>query len=173
MCTRADKLNCLEFWVKIAKMTSKVKVNELHFQYQSRVSHDICLVKIWWSRLKFVTSYCGDVKVYGQTDGQTDGQMQATTIHLRPERERVKTNTRLMIRKCLPYMDASHLLYIKGITPVWIPVPVLHLWLRTGSVRLDQPAVHHTCLSGAHRSHSLYALEHWASIHYEDAVLSV
>ena len=33
---------------------------------------------------------CGQGKVYGQTDGRTDGQTQATTIPLRPEKQRVK-----------------------------------------------------------------------------------
>ena len=37
---RADKPNFLEFWVEMAKMTFKVKVNDLHFQHQLRVSHD-------------------------------------------------------------------------------------------------------------------------------------
>ena len=33
---------------KMAKMTLKVKVYDLHFQYQPRVSQDACLVLIWW-----------------------------------------------------------------------------------------------------------------------------
>ena len=41
---RADKPNFLEFWVKMAKMTLKVKVNDLYFQFQLRVSQDACLV---------------------------------------------------------------------------------------------------------------------------------
>ena len=57
---RADKPNFLEFWVKMAKMTLKVKVNDFHFQYQPRVSHDACLVQIWWFQLKFVKSYRAD-----------------------------------------------------------------------------------------------------------------
>ena len=44
----ADKLNFQEFWVKMAKMTLKVKINDPYFQYQPRVSHDACLVQIWW-----------------------------------------------------------------------------------------------------------------------------
>ena len=28
--------------------TLKIKVNDLHFQYQPRVSQDACLVQIWW-----------------------------------------------------------------------------------------------------------------------------
>ena len=45
----ADKPKFLETWVKMAKMTSKVKVNDLHFQYQLIVSQNACLVHIWWS----------------------------------------------------------------------------------------------------------------------------
>ena len=41
-------------------MTLKVTVNDLHFQYQLRVSHDAYLVQIWWFQLKFVTSYRAD-----------------------------------------------------------------------------------------------------------------
>ena len=51
---------------------TKVKVNELHFQYQSRVSHDACLVQIWWFQLKSVTSYRADKVKF--TDGRTDRQ---------------------------------------------------------------------------------------------------
>ena len=43
----ADKPNFLGFWVKMAKITLKVKVNDLHFQYQLRVSQDACMVQIW------------------------------------------------------------------------------------------------------------------------------
>ena len=38
------KLNLLEFWVKMSKMTLKVEVNDLHLQYQPRVSEDAFLV---------------------------------------------------------------------------------------------------------------------------------
>ena len=55
-----DKLKFLEFWDKMVKMTLKVKVNDLHFQYKPRVSHDASLVQIWWFQLKFVTSYHAD-----------------------------------------------------------------------------------------------------------------
>ena len=41
-----DKLNFLEFWVKMAKMTLKDKVNDLHLQHQLRVSQNACLVQI-------------------------------------------------------------------------------------------------------------------------------
>ena len=39
---RADKPDFLEFWVKKAKVTLKVKFNDLRIQYQLRVSHDAC-----------------------------------------------------------------------------------------------------------------------------------
>ena len=48
----ADKPNFLEFWIKMAKMTLKVKVNDLHFQYQPRASQDACLDQICWLQLK-------------------------------------------------------------------------------------------------------------------------
>ena len=67
---RADKPNFLEFLVKMAKVTLKVKVNDLNFQYQPRVSHDACLVipaQICDELL------CGQSKVYGRADGRTDG----------------------------------------------------------------------------------------------------
>ena len=44
----------------MAKMILKVKVNDLHFQYQPRVSHDECLVQMWWFEPKYVTSYRAD-----------------------------------------------------------------------------------------------------------------
>ena len=44
MSHHADKLNFLEFWVKMAKMILKVKVNDILFQYQPRVFQDACLV---------------------------------------------------------------------------------------------------------------------------------
>ena len=44
----ADKPNLLEFWVKMAKTTLKVKVNDSYFQYQPRVSRDACLEQILW-----------------------------------------------------------------------------------------------------------------------------
>ena len=60
MIYHADKPNFLEFWVKVAKITLNVKVNDLHFQHQQKISHDVCLVKIWWLKPKSVTSYCAD-----------------------------------------------------------------------------------------------------------------
>ena len=69
MSYRADKPNFLEFWVKMAKMNLKVKVNDPCFQYQPRVSHDACLMQIRWFQLKTVTSYCADKVKF--TDGQT------------------------------------------------------------------------------------------------------
>ena len=43
-----DKLKFLELCVKMAKMTLKVKVDDIHFQYQLRVSQNARLVPIWW-----------------------------------------------------------------------------------------------------------------------------
>ena len=40
---RADKPNFLEFWVKMANMTFKVKVNDLHFLYHKGVSNPWCM----------------------------------------------------------------------------------------------------------------------------------
>ena len=57
MSYRADKPRFLEFWVKMAKMSWKVKVNDPYFQYQPRVYHDAWLVQIWWFQLISVTSY--------------------------------------------------------------------------------------------------------------------
>ena len=56
-------------------MTLKVQVNDPYFQYQWRVSHDACLVQIWWFQLKSETSYSTDKVKYkdGQMDGWTDG----------------------------------------------------------------------------------------------------
>ena len=75
---RTDKPNFLEFWVKMAKMTLKFKVNDPYFQYQPRVSHDACLVQIWWFQLKSVTSYRADKVNFTDrwTDGQTDRHRQ-------------------------------------------------------------------------------------------------
>ena len=54
----------------MAKMTLKVKINDPYFQYQPRVSHDACLVQIWWFQLKSVTIYRADKVKF--TDGWTD-----------------------------------------------------------------------------------------------------
>ena len=48
MSYHADKPNFLEFWVKMAKMTLKVMLNDLHFQFQLRVSYAAYLVHIRW-----------------------------------------------------------------------------------------------------------------------------
>ena len=61
--------------VKMAKMTFKVKINDLHFQYQLRVSQDACLVQIWGFQLKSVTSYHVDKQKF--TDGRTDRRTDA------------------------------------------------------------------------------------------------
>ena len=74
MSCNADKPNFLEFSVKKVKITLKVTVNDLHFQYPLRVSQDACLVQIWWFQLKSVMSYRADKVKFmdGQTDRQTD-----------------------------------------------------------------------------------------------------
>ena len=80
MIYRTDKPNFLEFWVKMAKMTWKVKVNDPYFQYQLKVSPNACLVQIWWFQLKSVTSYRADkVKFTDRQDGQTDGRTDGGT----------------------------------------------------------------------------------------------
>ena len=86
----ADKPNFLELWVKMAKMILKVNVNDPYFRYQPRVSHDACLVQIWWFQLKFVVWYHADKVKF--TDRRMDGQMQAMTIPLQPERPRSNEN---------------------------------------------------------------------------------
>ena len=72
-----DKPNFLEFWVKMPQMTLKIKVNNPHFQYQLRLSHDACLVQIWWFQLKSVRSYRADKVKF--TDGQMDAQTERWT----------------------------------------------------------------------------------------------
>ena len=52
-----DKPNFLEFQVKMAKMTLKVKVNDLHFQSAESI---LCLLQIWWFYPKSVMSYFED-----------------------------------------------------------------------------------------------------------------
>ena len=42
-----DKSNFIESWVKMAKITLQVKVNDPYIQYQPTVSHDACVVQIW------------------------------------------------------------------------------------------------------------------------------
>ena len=74
---RVDKPTFLVFWVKMAKMTLRVKVNDPYFQYQPRVPHDACLVQIWWFQLKSVTSYRADKVKF--TDGRTVGQTDRRT----------------------------------------------------------------------------------------------
>ena len=84
-----DKPNFLELWVKMAKMTLKVNVDNPYFQYQPRVSHDACVVQIWWIQLKYVTSYLAD-KVKS-TDGQMDRRTDAGNDNtLRPESQGIK-----------------------------------------------------------------------------------
>ena len=78
---RVDKPNFQEFWVKMVKMTLKIKVSDLHFQYQPRVSQDASLVQIWWLRfqLKSVMSYHADKVLVKFTDGRTDRKMDGRT----------------------------------------------------------------------------------------------
>ena len=57
---RTDKPTFLEFYGKMAKMTLKVKINDPFFQYQLRLSHNSCLVQIWWFQPKSVSSYRAD-----------------------------------------------------------------------------------------------------------------
>ena len=87
-------------------MTLKVNANDPFVPYQPTVSHDACLVHIWWFQLKYVTSYRADKVKFtdGQTDGRTDGQAEATTIPFRPQRPRVKhwNLSRLVLKLCLP-----------------------------------------------------------------------
>ena len=92
MSYNADKPNFLEFSVKKVKITLKVKVNDLHFQYPLRVSQDACLVQIWWFQLKSVMSYRADKVKFmdGQTDRQTDTGNNNTTFGLKGQG--VKTN---------------------------------------------------------------------------------
>ena len=55
-----DKPRFLEFWVKMAKMTLKIKVNDLHFQYQPRVSQDACLVQVLEFKCEYLCRWgCG------------------------------------------------------------------------------------------------------------------
>ena len=61
----------LEFSVKMAKMTLKVKVNYPYFQYQPREPHDACLVRIWWFQLK---SYLVDKFADRGTEGRRQRQ---------------------------------------------------------------------------------------------------
>ena len=56
-------------------MTLKVKVNDLHFLYQPRVSQDACLEQIWWFQLKTAMSYRADKVKF--TDGRIDRQTDA------------------------------------------------------------------------------------------------
>ena len=65
-------------------MTLKIKVNDSHFQYQPKVSHDACFGHIWWIQLKSVMSYHANkftkIQKEWQTDGQTDGQTEETVL---------------------------------------------------------------------------------------------
>ena len=67
----ADKLNFPEFWVKMAKMTLKVKVNCLHFStnWEYPMMHVKCIFGI---PAQICELSCGQSKVYGRTDGRKD-----------------------------------------------------------------------------------------------------
>ena len=58
----------------MVKMTLKIKVDDPHFQYQLRVSHDACLVQIWFLQLKYMMRYRADKVKFAerQRDGRTD-----------------------------------------------------------------------------------------------------
>ena len=45
----------------MAQMTLKVKVNDLHFQYQLRVSQDAYLVQIWWFYLESIITQTSQI----------------------------------------------------------------------------------------------------------------
>ena len=60
------------------------KVNDIHFQYQLRASHDACFCAIWRLQHKSVMSYRAVKEKF--TDGRADGRTQATTMPFRPER---------------------------------------------------------------------------------------
>ena len=86
MTYHADKPNFLEFSVKMDKMTLKVMVNDLHFQYQARVSQDACLEQICWFEFKPVKSYhvakikFADKKTAGRIDNRTDAGKDNTPL---------------------------------------------------------------------------------------------
>ena len=69
------KPNFLEFQVKMAKMTLKVKISDPHIQYQLWIFNDACLVQIWWFQLKAVTGSLADNIKF--TDRQTDTIMKS------------------------------------------------------------------------------------------------
>ena len=63
----------------MAKMTLKVKVNDLHFQYELRVSQDACLVQIWWFQLNLWRVIVWTRQSL-QTDGWTDAGNEDTPL---------------------------------------------------------------------------------------------
>ena len=44
----------------MAEITLEIKVNDPHFHFQTRLSHDTCLVQSWWFRPKSVMSCHAD-----------------------------------------------------------------------------------------------------------------
>ena len=84
-------------------MTLKIKVNDLYFQYQLRVSQDACLVRIWWFQLKSVTLSCDKQKF---TDGRTDAGNDNTPSAWKASG--VKMNQTWQTICCVPHMPWSH-----------------------------------------------------------------
>ena len=84
----------------MAKMTVKVNVNDLHFQYQPSVTQDACLVQIWWFQLKSVTSYRADKVKFTdrQADGRTDRRTYAGNDNT-PSVWKAKGNQKLLAPK--------------------------------------------------------------------------
>ena len=168
---RADKPNFLEFWVKMAKMTLKVKANHLHFQYQPRVSQDACLVQIWWFQLKSVTSYRADKVKF--TDGHR--RTQATTIPLRPERPRGKNAFETII--CEMAAILSRRRWVNQKEYMCLPKDLID-----NKSRLDQvmtwcwPAPSHCLLQSTPRSMFPYgitqALVNWTGTYFSRKKLS-
>ena len=71
--------NFQEFLVKMAKMTMKVKVNDLHFQYRPSASQDTYLVQIWWfwpPNLWRVIARKTKIDRFLRQNGQTDLKVQ-------------------------------------------------------------------------------------------------
>ena len=69
---RKDKPNFLEFYVKMAKMIFKFKVNNPYFQYQLRVSQDAC----FFANLVIPAQICDKLSC-GQDHCCMDGRMNA------------------------------------------------------------------------------------------------
>ena len=70
LCRKQDRF--LRILSEMAKMTLKVKLNDLHFQYQVKASQDACFMEIWWFQHTFVRSYRAYDKKVKCMDRQTD-----------------------------------------------------------------------------------------------------